>query len=115
MDFVNFLACNVLESADANEKLLEVIKIARTCVQIMQVVVPAAVIIWGSFDFLKSVIAGNEKEIREKRKPFIQRVVSGIILFFIPMIVGWVIGAVSGPDWKQCWNSAATIIVNNLH
>ena len=74
MNFVNFLACDVLESADANNKLLEVIKIARTCVQIMQVVVPAAVIIWGSLDFFKSVIAGNEKEVQEKRKPFIQRV-----------------------------------------
>lgn len=108
MNFVNFLACDVLESADANNKLLEVIKIARTCVQIMQVVVPAAVIIWGSLDFFKSVIAGNEKEIQEKRKPFIQRVVSGIILFLIPWFVGWVIGAVSGPEWKQCWNDAKT-------
>ena len=34
MNFVNFLACDVLESADANNKLLEVI-------------------IWGSLDFFK--------------------------------------------------------------
>ena len=106
MNLISFLECNVLESDDANNKLLEVIKIARISVQIMQVLVPAAVIIWGSLDFFKSVIAGNEKEVQEKRKPFIQRVVSGIILFFIPWFVGWVIGAVSGPEWKQCWNDA---------
>lgn len=89
--------------------LLNVMKMVRTIIKYIQIVVPIALILWGSIDMLKAVIAGDEKKMKEARKPFIQRLVSAIIVFLIPFIVNMAINlVVSGAsEWKSCWNDAS--------
>ena len=43
---------------------------------------------------------------KEKRKPFIQRIISAVIVFLIPWFVGLILGNVGGEAWKGCWNDA---------
>lgn len=106
MNTLSFLECNLLGSGNtANNKLVSAIHITVLVVQILQVAVPIGLIIWGTLDFGKAVIEGDEKKMKEKRKPFIQRVISAVIVFLIPWFVGVVLGNVGGSEWKQCWKA----------
>ena len=111
MSILSFLddsvTCNIIEdNAEANAQFVQIIKMAFNVVRALQILVPIALIIWGTLDFGKSVIEGDEKKIIEKRKPFVQRIISAIIVFFIPWIVGLVTNAVGSTEWKDCWNAA---------
>ena len=103
-----------LTGTDADGKILIAIRIARMVVQILQVAVPVGLIIWGTLDFGKAVIEGDEKKMKEKRKPFIQRVISAVIVFLIPWFTGVILGNVGGSTWKECWAAAKTSDVSSI-
>ena len=63
---------------------LFIFQTARLIIRVIQFVVPFALIIWGSLDFFKAVIAGDDKEMKAKRKPFVHRVVSALIILLLP-------------------------------
>jgi hypothetical protein len=78
-------------------------------VKVIQIIVPIALIIWGSIDLLRSIISGDEKKISAARKPFIQRLLSAVLVFLLPWLVSMVIGFASddaNTDWKTCWKAA---------
>ncbi len=87
---------------------LFVFQIARWVVRILQFAVPFALIIWGSLDFFKAVIAGDEKEMKAKRKPFAQRVIAAVIVLVLPTIVNVIIANIKGEDnsFVTCWQDA---------
>ena len=98
--------CNIFPNdTSANNTFIAIINIAVTVVRILQILVPVALIVWGTIDLAKAVIEGDEKKMKEKRKPFIQRVISAVIVFLVPWLVGLILGMVGGQEWKQCWNS----------
>lgn len=77
-------------------------------IRVIQIAVPIALIIWGSIDLLKGIIAGDEKKISAARKPFIQRLVSAVIVFLVPWIVNTAINFVaSDTEWVKCYKAAS--------
>ena len=103
MDFL--INTNVCTQGDS---LLIAFKIARWVVRILQFAVPFALIIFGSLDFFKAVIAGDEKEMKAKRKPFVQRVIAAVLVLILPTLVNLIITNVV-PDsstFKRCWDNA---------
>ena len=82
----------------------DVIYFATLFVRIMQIAAPILLIIWASVDLLKSVIAGDEKRIIEKRKPVIQRFIAAILVFLVPWIVLSIVNSFDGNSaWLTCW------------
>ena len=79
-------------------------------VRIIQIAVPFALVIWGSLDFFKALIAGDEKEMRMKRRPFIGRLVAAIIILALPWLVKLIarqmIGSNETNDFWKCYESA---------
>ncbi len=117
MDIMNFLigsTCNIFSTDSANEAFVNVIAAARLVVRVLQILVPVALIVWGTLDLGKSVIAGDEKKIKENQGRFVKRVVAAVIVFLIPWIVGLIMGTVGGDEWKQCWNAGKTFNVNKI-
>lgn len=99
---INFLAdCEI-------EGLENILHYAVIVINVIQIVVPIALIIFGSIDLLKGIIAGDEKKISAARKPFIQRLVSAILVFLIPFIVNFAINAFvrDATAWKTCYKNA---------
>ena len=87
---------------------LFIFQIARLIITIIQFAAPFALIIWGSLDFFKALIAGDEKEMKAKRKPFVQRLVAAVIILILPWIVNLVITTfTSNTSFKTCWKKAA--------
>lgn len=93
-----------------DQKTLFIFQIARWVILIIQIAVPFVLIIWGSIDFFKAVIAGDEKEMKQKRKPFVQRVVAALIIILLPTIVNLIlknIASNTNNKFATCWSSAA--------
>ena len=56
-------------------------------VTIIKIVVPILLVIFGSIDFLKAVIAQKEDEIKKGQQTFIKRLIAAVLVFFVVQIV----------------------------
>lgn len=102
MNGISFLA------NDCSGDLAVVIGLLVRVIKFLQILIPIALILWGTIDMGRAVIAGDEKKIKERQKPFIWRLVSAVIVFLIPYFVTLAIGLFvddSNQDWKSCWKS----------
>ena len=79
------------------------------------IVIPIIIVLMGTFDLGKAVMAGEDKEIKEAQKMFIKRLVYGVIIFFIPYLVAGVYSlfdgmSTEGGDTNEgtnlCWKCA---------
>ncbi len=105
---IEFLA-DTIKIAACGEQTKFAFQIARLIIQVLQIAVPFALIIWGSLDFFKAVIAGDDKEMKQKRKPFVQRVVAAVIVLLLPMLVDIIMKNIAKDhetSFANCWTSA---------
>lgn len=84
-------------------------------VTIFKIVIPLLLIVFGMLDVGKSVVAGKPDEVTKNLKSFAMRCIAGILVFFIPSIVGALMTAVAGTPsnettttkdatgWRCCW------------
>lgn len=89
--------------------LLWVIQLLKIVIRIIQIAAPLALIIFGSLDFFKAIIAGDEKEMKAKRKPFIGRLIAAVVILLLPMLVKLVMKTVANNTnntFAKCWNDA---------
>lgn len=97
-----------LDSLCTNGDLINVLALVRTAIKFLQILVPIALILLGTIDMGKAVIAGDEKKMKEAQKPFVKRIISAVIVFCIPFIVNLVMNLVTSnnDEWRNCWNEA---------
>lgn len=107
LDALLFLA-NKTASSVCTGGIAEVVGLTKMVIKVLQLVVPIGLIIMGTIDMAKAVIAGDEKKMKEAQKPFIKRIIAAVIVFLIPIIVNMVLSFVTtgNSDWIDCWNSA---------
>ena len=107
LDALLFLA-NKTASSVCTGGIAEVVGLAKMVIKVLQLVVPIGLIIMGTIDMAKAVIAGDEKKMKEAQQPFIKRIIAAVIVFLIPIIVNMVLSFVTtgNSDWIDCWNSA---------
>lgn len=55
--------------------------------QYVRVIVPILIILLGTVDFAKAVLAGKEDNMRKAQSDFIKRVLIGVAVFFVPLLV----------------------------
>lgn len=58
-----------------------------TGLQYIRILVPILIILLGTLDFGKAVLAGKEDEMKKAQSTFIKRLIAGVIVFFIPLLV----------------------------
>ena len=105
LDALLFLA-NKTASSVCTGGIAEVVGLAKMVIKVLQLVVPIGLIIMGTIDMAKAVIAGDEKKMKEAQKPFIKRIIAAVIVFLIPIIVNMILSFVTkgNSDWIDCWN-----------
>lgn len=109
-----FLAIDPSAGVCSDESLLDLLRLIRFIIKILQIAVPIGLILMGTIDMGKAVIAGDEKKMKEAQKPFVKRIVSAVIVFIIPFIVNMVMNLIltntddsEKNNWKSCWNAAS--------
>ena len=63
-----------------------------------KIIIPIILIIFGSIDLGKAVVASKDDEIKKSVKTLIIRAIAGIIIFFIPTILSLIVEVIGGDD-----------------
>lgn len=74
---------------------------------IFKIIIPLLLIIFGMIDLGKAVVASKDDEIKKATKSLGMRAVSGIVIFFIPTLVGLIMQLVTSfasvsEDFEVC-------------
>lgn len=91
--------------------LLPILDICKFALTIIQWAAPILLILWGSIDLIKAVVAGKEDDIKKNQKTLTKRLISAVIIFVIPVGVSLLLGLIGSDDWKCCWKQAESQIV----
>ena len=75
--------------------------VTRMAVLILQIVLPLAIILVGSIDFLKAVIASDQDKIKKNQHQFLNRLKAGLIFFFVFTGFKFIVSLVADPDENQ--------------
>ena len=78
--------CNV----DKNPELMRTFKGAGYILYALKIIIPILLIILGSIDIFQAVISQDEKQLSKSIMKLVQRVIAGVIIFFIPTIINYV-------------------------
>ncbi len=62
--------------------------------RIIEILVPVIIITFGVIDFSKAVLASKDDEIKKSAKSLIRRVIAGVLIFFIPTIIGFIVNMI---------------------
>lgn len=73
-------------------------------ITILKFIVPIIIVILGSLDLLKAVIAQKEDEIKKGQQIFIRRLIVGVFVFLVFALVQVVIGLVAPNNQENMWN-----------
>lgn len=103
---------------DACNGLLPIVRVIRKGVfPIFQIGIPIVLIIYGTIDLGKAVIASDEKEIKAAQSRLIKRFIYAAAVFFVTTLVSVLMNIVSKGDstdegdtgsWKSCWKAAGS-------
>ena len=85
MDLMNIMADSLL--CDPQKGLLPVFGVIGNVVTFIKIAVPIIIIIMGSIDLMKAVMASKDDEIKKAQGILIKRAIYGVVIFFIPTIV----------------------------
>lgn len=97
------------------DDLRPVINFIKAILGIVQWGIPILLILMGSIDLGKAVLASDDKEIKGATSKLIKRAIAAIAVFFIPMLVNLLIGMVSDSGAKtgegdqnfiNCWDDS---------
>lgn len=88
-------ACNTVinESVIIDQKIPDTISLI---IKIIRVAVPILLVIFGSLDLVKGIIAGKDDEIKKGQQIFIKRLIAGALVFFVFVIVEFVVSLAAG-------------------
>ncbi len=92
---------SVLPGVMIDEKITSA---TSTIITIIKIVVPILLVIFGSLDLVKGVIASKDDEIKKGQQIFIKRLIAGALVFFVISIVQLVINFVAGSDNENMWS-----------
>ena len=110
MQVINFLVnSDVIQNVcGENASIVGLWKALSAVLTVLQIVVPILLIIMGTIDMVKAVMAGKDDEIKKAQGTLIKRVIAAAIVFFIPLLVQLVLGIIpigdsnAGVQFKDC-------------
>lgn len=88
----------------SNSDLLVIINLLKTAVNLLQILIPIGLIVFGLIDLGKAVIASKEDEMKKAQGNLIKRVMYAVLVFLVVTIVSFVMGMVGSTEWKECWH-----------
>lgn len=83
--------------------VLKTFEISGKIINIIKIIVPILIIIFGSIDFAKVVISHDADELNKSISSFVRKLILGVVVFLIPTIINSIISFVginSDPDKK---------------
>ena len=101
-----------LIAATECEGLLPIVKVIVKVIKVFMVVIPILLILYGTIDLGKAVMASDEKEVKAAQGRLIKRFIYAALVFFVVTLVSALMNIVAqggqdGTDsWEACWMAA---------
>ena len=111
----NVLAVNIQGCSVDAEIDVKIANAVHTIILVIQIVVPVLIVIFGSLDFAKAVIAQKEDEIKKGQQTFIKRLIAGVIVFFVVVVVKLVVSFAAGENDKDDILNCADCFLNGAN
>ena len=88
----------------------EITNIFKFIIALIKFGVPVLLVIWGSWDLGKAVMAQKEDEIKNAQKLFIKKLVIAVCVFLVPTFISLAVGIVDQNASKSggnagCWTA----------
>lgn len=80
---------------------------------VIQVLVPIILVVVGSIDLVKSIVAQKEDDIKKGQKTLLKRLIGAILIFFVFVIVKFVISLAADNSSVKILECAECFINNN--
>jgi len=93
MDLLNIMA--EMCTNDWENSLSRVFYIIGQVLNFIRIIVPILLILFGSIDLMKAVMASKDDEIKKAQGTLIKRAIYAVVIFFIPAIANLLIGLVN--------------------
>ncbi|HIU11419.1 MAG TPA: hypothetical protein IAB65_01830 [Candidatus Onthocola stercorigallinarum] len=87
------LAAEAWDVCERSE-VLTVLRVVGYIIYVAKIVIPLLLIIFGSIDFAKAIIANDEKAIKTAGGALVRRFIAAVVVFLIPTILNLLLGLV---------------------
>lgn len=102
MNLFNILADTDLCTSEAGYRLFG---LAGYALNIIQIAVPIILIVMGTIDLVKALVAQKDDQMKKAQSTLIKRVIIGVVIFFVPMVIKFVIGMLGENTNNACMES----------
>ena len=107
---MNYDLLNILEvETNFCDCLIRLFIFLGHIVNIIRIVIPIIIILLGSIDFIKALVAQKDDEMKKAQKIFIKRLIYGVIVFFVISLVSFLIGLAGGDTNNRCFKCVADV------
>lgn len=65
---------------------------------ILKILIPIILIVFGSIDFAKAVLSSKDDEIKKSAKTLVMRAIAGVIIFFVPTLLNFIVELLGEDD-----------------
>lgn len=89
--------------------VLKTAKIAGYVIYVIKILVPLALMLFGSIDFIKAIVESDPSKIKNSGISLAKRTVAGVIIFFIPTIITLLLSLITSfdkdvkTDYERCY------------
>ena len=94
--------------------LLPLVRVIRKGLfPLVQIIIPIGLIIFGTIDLGKAVIASDEKEVKAAQSRLLKRFIYAALIFFVVTLVSALMSIIATGgegdtnSWSDCWRAAA--------
>lgn len=88
-------------------------KLVSTAVDLIKIVVPILLVVFGMLDLGKAVMAQKEDEIKKGQQTFVKRLIAAVIVFLVVFVVEIALGLVAPRDSNDNIWGCFDCLVNN--
>ena len=89
-------------------------QVTSTIINILKIITPIIIIIFGMIDLVKGVMAQKEDDINKGSKTFVRRLLLGAFVFLVFVFVEFIIGLVAPKSSNtNMWNCVDCFVKNN--
>ncbi len=92
-------------------ELLYTFRIIGYVIYAIKVLVPIIIIIMASVDFGKAMISGDDKDLKSSTTNIIKKIIIGVVVFFIPTLLMFVINLIDSTNEVQSDFNKCTVCV----
>jgi surface polysaccharide O-acyltransferase-like enzyme len=82
----------ILQVTCENPDLARIIDFIKKIIDLFRIAIPVLLVIFGSLDLGKAVVAGKDDEIKAAQQLLVKRVIAGVAVFFVGTLIWLLFG-----------------------